>query len=98
MSERRVLILWLVFSVCLAGFVSPHVSKLPDGLEKIAGDLGFIDTEKTAIRAPLDDYSWEHGSVAGELSFSPPAVIGTAIVLAAAILISGLVTKRPSKY
>ena len=36
----------LVLSLLLAGGASYYASSQPDGLEKVAGDIGFIETAK----------------------------------------------------
>jgi cobalt/nickel transport protein len=58
MTTRRFLLLGLLVSVLLAGVVSFYASSSPDGLEKVAEDIGFIETvEPHAIEnSPLADY------------------------------------------
>jgi cobalt/nickel transport protein len=46
MSNRKFIIIGLLLSVLLAGGASFYASSSPDGLEKVAGDIGFIDTAK----------------------------------------------------
>ena len=48
----------LVLSLVLAGGVSYYASSQPDGLEKVAGDIGFLDSaEESAVEdGPLAGY------------------------------------------
>jgi hypothetical protein len=48
----------LVLSLVLAGGVSYYASSHPDGLEKVAGDIGFLDSAKeSAVEdSPLAGY------------------------------------------
>ena len=48
----------LAVSLVLAGGVSYYASSQPDGLEKVAGDVGFLDTAKeSAVEdSPLAGY------------------------------------------
>jgi hypothetical protein len=48
----------LVVSLVLAGGVSYYASSQPDGLEKVAGDVGFLDSAKeSAVEdSPLAGY------------------------------------------
>jgi hypothetical protein len=51
----------LVVAFTLAFFVSPEASSKPDGLEKVAGDKGFLDTaeDHALADAPAADYAVE---------------------------------------
>lgn len=48
----------LVVSLVLAGGVSFYASSHPDGLEKVAGDVGFLDSAKGSAveESPLAGY------------------------------------------
>lgn len=48
----------LVVCLALAGLVSYYASSDPDGLEKVAGDVGFLESaEDSAVAgSPLSDY------------------------------------------
>jgi cobalt/nickel transport protein len=51
-------LIFLLVSIGLAGIVSFYASSSPDGLEKVAGDIGFIETAKdhTLDNSALADY------------------------------------------
>ncbi|MCX5801461.1 MAG: PDGLE domain-containing protein [Candidatus Eisenbacteria bacterium] len=97
MSERKVLVLSFVVSLVLAGLVSPYASRLPDGLERIAGDLGFIDRERALLRSPAPDYSWQ-GLLLGKLPASLAGIAGAALVFAAAALLGKVLTAAELKH
>ena len=46
MSNRKFIFVGLLISALLAGGASFYASSNPDGLEKVATDIGFIDTAK----------------------------------------------------
>jgi len=48
----------LIVSLVLAGGVSYYASSHPDGLEKVAGDIGFLDSAKESAveKGPLAGY------------------------------------------
>ena len=83
-KNKKFLISSFVISLFLAGVVSFYASSNPDGLEKVAQDIGFLDTAKEHTNADgvLADYGVkgienERASVgiAGVIG-----VIGTAVV------------------
>jgi len=97
MSTRKALLWWFIVSLGLAGFVSPYASQLPDGLERIARDLGFIHKENTFLRSPAPAYSWQ-GSILEKLPASLAGLIGVAIVFAMTILLAKILTAAQSRY
>ena len=59
MSTRRLVVVGLLVSALLAGVASFSASGSPDGLEHVAGTLGFESTARDSATAgsPLADYS-----------------------------------------
>ena len=86
MTTKRFLLLGLLVSLLLAGVVSFYASSSPDGLEKVAEDIGFIETvEPHAIEnSPLADYG-----VSGEenerISVGLSGVLGVALTAVVAM-------------
>jgi len=85
-SNKKFYLGGLVVSLVLAGFVSFYASSHPDGLEKVAGDIGFIETAKDPATAGgvLADYGVkgvdnERASVgvAGVIGVAATGVIAT---------------------
>lgn len=71
----------------VAALLSPWASAAPDGLEAVAERLGFAKQAFNTFTAPLPDYSTPH--VAAEsLSTAIAGVVGTLVVVAAALLIT----------
>ncbi len=89
MARRRTLSiaafigLGLAVALVLAFFVSPFASSQPDGLEKVAGDKGFLETaEDSAVAgSPLADYTTE-GIDNERLSTGVAGIIGVAVTFA----------------
>jgi hypothetical protein len=71
----------LVVSLLLAGVVSYYASSDPDGLEKVAGDIGFDETarDSAASGSPLSDYGVE-GVSDERVSVGLAGVIGVVLV------------------
>ena len=57
-SLKNFYLSFFLISLFLAGVVSFYASSNPDGLEKVAAEIGFIDTAKDSAVAnsPLSDY------------------------------------------
>jgi hypothetical protein len=58
-STRSVLVVMLLVALVLAGVVSFYASGSPDGLNRVAADLGFADAERAsgAEGGPLAGYA-----------------------------------------
>jgi len=72
-------------SLVLAGVVSYYASSSPDGLEKVAGDLGFGDSARSSATAgsPLSGYGVDGVSDA-RISAGLAGVVGVLITAAIA--------------
>ncbi len=77
MKQKTFLISGFVASLFLAGVVSFYASSQPDGLEKVAEDIGFIETAKdhTYADGALADYGVK-GIENARLSTGAAGVIG----------------------
>lgn len=85
-STRAVLLALLVLSLLLAGVVSFYASSQPDGLEKVATSIGFIDTatDSMAANSPLADYQLQ-GVDDDRLAGGAAGIIGSLVVLTLAL-------------
>lgn len=96
MKQKTFLISGFVVSLFLAGVVSFYASSNPDGLEKVAEDIGFIETAKdhTYADGALADYGVK-GIDNARLSTGAAGVIG---VVATGVISTGLfmVVRRKS--
>ena len=74
----------LIAAALMVGIVvAPFASGLPDGYERVAHDIGFLDSARESATAgsPLADYA--HGPVS--------ALVGVALIVVAGTVIARLV-------
>jgi hypothetical protein len=71
---------WLLIGILI--LLTPFASELPDGLERVAHDLGFMKQDKTGaiISSPLADYSIP-ALAKNKLSTALACVVGVVLVL-----------------
>ena len=88
MKQKTFLISGFIASLFLAGVVSFYAYSHPDGLEKVAEDIGFIETakENTNADSVLADYGVK-GVDNERLSVGAAGVIG---VIATGVVSTGL--------
>lgn len=95
MKNRRFYLVGIAIALVIAGFLSFYASSSPDGLEKVAIDLGFIDSAKDSAVADsaLADYG-----VAGldneRLSVGIAGVIGVIVTGLVMVLLIRLIGKK----
>lgn len=93
--KPREMLLGLTVALFLAIVLSPFASSWPDGLEKVAGDKGFLSKceGKPALAAPVPDYAWP--GVKSEHSATRVAgAVGTLVVFALAWGIGTVLAKK----
>lgn len=83
MRRRTFFALGLLVSLLVAGVLSYYASAHPDGLEHVAGQLGFHDTarDSAASGSPLAGYGVK-GVGSERVSVGLSGVIGALVVLA----------------
>ena len=88
MKQKSFLIAGFIASLFLAGVVSFYASSNPDGLEKVAEDIGFIETaeDHTYAEGALADYGVK-GVENPRLSTGLAGVIG---VVATGVVSTGI--------
>ena len=88
MKQKSFLIAGFIASLFLAGVVSFYASSNPDGLEKVAEDIGFIETaeDHTYAEGALADYGVK-GVDNARLSTGLAGVIG---VVATGVISTGI--------
>lgn len=84
--------IWLCVSFLVALLLAPFASDLPDGLEKVAERLGFIERGTSILSSPLSDY--QIPDMEGGLSTATAGVVGILITFALAYTIVRLLHKR----
>lgn len=83
--------LFLLAALVLAGLISPMASPLPDGLERVAEDHGFLTRAegKEIVKSPIPDYSFP-GVKNEAVATSLAGLLGTVCMFVCAYLL-GLV-------
>ncbi|WP_134700092.1 PDGLE domain-containing protein [Ammoniphilus sp. YIM 78166] len=74
--------IFLAITVMLALFMAPFASSLPDGLERVAHDLGFVEMEAEPLFEVLPDY---------QIPFIESEGLGTALSGLAGLLLCLLI-------
>lgn len=86
--KNPLIIVGFAVSLALAGGVSYYASSHPDGLEKVAGDVGFLDSaeDSAAKDSPLAEYGVAgvenerlSGGLAGVIGVASTAAVSFAI-------------------
>jgi len=85
----------VLLALCLAVFVAPFASVLPDGLERVAATLGFAERASESA-APLADY--EVPAISSPVAATALAgAIGTFVMLGVSLLLGRLLVPRAGK-
>jgi len=71
----------ILIALVLGIFLSPFVSSWPDGLERVAQDLGFIERGeiRPIMSSPIPDYVWP-GVKNEKIATSLAGFVGTLLV------------------
>lgn len=79
----------------MAALLSPFASPWPDGLEKVAGKLGFLSKGEGAelFRSPLSDYAIP-GIKNEAVSTALAGLVGTLVVFGATYGVARLIKKK----
>ncbi|MEX0790989.1 MAG: PDGLE domain-containing protein [Actinomycetota bacterium] len=87
-SLKSFLLAGLALSLILAFLISPLASSSPDGLEKVTGDEGFLETaaDHTLADGPLADYG-VRGVSSERLSTGFAGIVGVLITFAVGFVI-----------
>ena len=87
---------WWVIGLAIAAavviFLAPLASSDPDGLERVADDLGFLEQARQAVYSIIPDYTVP--GVDGNLSTILAGLIGVVIVFGAMIVLGRLLVRR----
>jgi PDGLE domain len=87
---------WWVVGLAIAAVVvivlAPLASSDPDGLERVAEDLGFLEQARDAVFSIIPDYAVP--GVDGNLSRILAGLIGIVIVFGAMIVLGRLLARR----
>jgi len=95
--NKKEIIIGLVAALVLAGIISILASSWPDGLEKVAENLGFIEKGEgdPAFASPIPDYTMP-GLKNEKFATSIAGILGTIIVFGFGYGIGALIKYRKS--
>ncbi len=98
MKQKTFLIVGFIASLFLAAIVSFYASSNPDGLEKVASDIGFIETAKDHSNSDgiLADYGVK-GVENSRLSTGAAGVIGVIATGAISTGIFAIIRRKSSE-
>lgn len=68
-----------ILTLLIAGILSPFASSLPDGLERVAENLGFLERSEEPIFKVIEDYTFP-GIKSEFLSTSLAGLSGSIII------------------
>jgi cobalt/nickel transport protein len=93
--RRKEIILGLIIAVVIAVFLSPLASSWPDGLERVACNLGFIErgAQAPVMKAPMPDYIFP-GLKNEMLATAISGLIGTLMMFGIGYALARLLKKR----
>ena len=87
---------WWVLGLAIAALIvvvlAPLASADPDGLERVAGDHGFLQSARDALYSIIPDYTVP--GVDGNLSTILAGLIGIVIVFGLMVLVGRLLARR----
>ena len=87
---------WWVVGLVIAALVvvvlAPLASADPDGLERVAGDHGFVESARDALYSIIPDYTVP--GVDGNVSTILAGLIGIVIVFGLMVLVGRLLARR----
>ena len=87
---------WWVVGLAIAALIvvvlAPLASADPDGLERVAGDHGFLQSARDALYSIIPDYTVP--GVDGNLSTILAGLIGIVIVFGLMVLVGRLLARR----
>jgi cobalt/nickel transport protein len=93
--NKKDILFGLFAALFLALILSPFASSVPDGLERVAEDKGFLEKGEVqpAMTSPIPDYSWP-GIKSEKLATSAAGLMGTVLVFGAAYGFGALLKKK----
>lgn len=87
--------IWLGVSFAVAMILAPFASEFPDGLEKVAETLGFIERGTSKLSSPLPDYQMP--GLEGGVSAAMAGVVGVLATFVLAYMIVKVMQRRHSR-
>jgi cobalt/nickel transport protein len=96
--KRKDIIIGLVIALFLAGIISIFASSSPDGLEKVAENLGFLEKGEgdPTLKAPVPDYAMP-GIKNEKLATGIAGIVGTLILFGLGYGLATVIKSRKSE-
>ncbi|OPZ89620.1 MAG: cobalt transport protein CbiN [candidate division TA06 bacterium ADurb.Bin417] len=94
--NKKELLFGLLIALVLAFLFSPLASSWPDGLEKVAEGLGFLERGGPAAPAPAPDYLVP-GIRSEALSTALAGLTGTLLVFGASLGLAALLRRKRAR-
>lgn len=91
--DLRLAYVGITASLLIAGVLSPFASGFPDGLERVARDLGFSDSAAAGMKTVMTDYA-APGVAHEGVSTAIAGVFGVIVVLAVVYIFSAVLPKK----
>ncbi|MHB9027304.1 MAG: PDGLE domain-containing protein [Candidatus Latescibacterota bacterium] len=89
---KKFVLIMLAVSLAVAGGISYFASSHPDGLERVAENLGFLDKAKEPSHSVLPDYTVP--GLGGFLSHGLAGIIGVLATFGITVFLTRLVRKN----
>jgi hypothetical protein len=92
---KKFVLIMLALSLVIAGGLSWFASTHPDGLEKVAQDLGFASKAQKPAHTVLPDYTIP--GIKGFFSNGLAGIIGVAVTFGVVVLVMRIVSRMRKK-
>jgi cobalt/nickel transport protein len=93
--SRKEIVIGLMIALMVALFLSPFASALPDGLEKVAHDYGFIAKSEhgSILKSPIPDYAFP-GIKNEKMASALSGLLGTLVIFGIGCALALLLKRR----
>lgn len=90
--KKSTIWIWLAVSMAVAILLAPFASEFPDGLEKVAETLGFLEKGTSKLSSPLSDYQMP--GLNGGISTAMAGIVGVLVTFIVAYTIIKVVHRK----
>jgi len=91
---KKTVLIVLLAALAVAVLLSPFASSSPDGLERVAEDLGFIEKgEESMIKSPIPDYTFP-GIKSEKVATALAGAVGTLLTFGAVYALGRAATRK----
>ena len=90
--KKSTIWMWLAVSMAVAILLAPFASEFPDGLEKVAETLGFLERGTSNLSSPLSDY--QIPGLNGGISTAMAGILGTFVTFILAYIIIKILHRK----